>query len=556
MLSPVGIVEPTRAHGDPPGTHLFDPPETEETLASSRLKRHPRNHQIILRPQPSDSPRDPLNWSTLRKETLFVVILMLSLLTGVIGPIFVPAIGTLSEQFDVPVAKIAQLNGILVFIEGKLFPDLSAFFGYASSYESIYGSRIISGAGMAGGAVSVGQTIVDMYFTYEHGFRVALWQVSYCASINITPVISGYIVADSGWPYVFYAFAAFQGATLIALVFFCPETAYSRAAVVDDAGEVIADKHQVQHIENHDAEKDASSTPASGSTALAANGANEHPLSFVETLKPFSGLHSKDGIFVTIAQPVAVVFAPQIFWALLAYTQAFSWFVGTGATYSQIYAQMYYSESVPAVGLISGIAPLVGSVLACGVSGPLTDWAARYLSKRNHGIFEPEFRLVTLVPAVICTTIGGYIWACMTGPEYDLMIGTVMGGFCIAGATFALCGTVGYINACYPKQAGATFAIHMILSRAAIFGQTYIWKYVLPCLSSLPGEVRTQADFLSPPLPSPQSDWLATNGVKQFFVVFTSVSIGLWLFGGVIWVFGKVIRARTAKSRILGWACS
>jgi hypothetical protein len=32
------------------------------------LKRHPKHPDLILQPQPSDDPNDPLNWSRLRKE--------------------------------------------------------------------------------------------------------------------------------------------------------------------------------------------------------------------------------------------------------------------------------------------------------------------------------------------------------------------------------------------------------------------------------------------------------------------------------------------------------
>lgn len=63
-----GQREPTTSHVDPPGTCLFDPPEAEDVQANDLLKRHPKNHQIILRPQPGDSPKDPLNWSRVRKE--------------------------------------------------------------------------------------------------------------------------------------------------------------------------------------------------------------------------------------------------------------------------------------------------------------------------------------------------------------------------------------------------------------------------------------------------------------------------------------------------------
>ncbi|GAA5859514.1 hypothetical protein JCM8547_006858 [Rhodosporidiobolus lusitaniae] len=552
MFSPVGILEPVSAAVDPPGTHLFDPPTSEETAASSRLKRHPRHADLILRPQPSSSLRDPLNWSRARKEASFFVLMVGSILTGVIGPILVPAFSDVAADLGVPVAKVAQLNGILVLFEGVfgiLFVISSSFIGrrhvylacallqfvgciwggQAQSYNSLYGARVLMGAGMAAFAVSLGQTIVDMFYTYEHGARIALWQVTYCASVNIAPIISAYIAGSYGWRRTFDVLAAFEGAVLVGVFFLCPETMYGRSSTVDASGELVEDdfKQEIDHIENPvgESEQDGS-IPSSRGPSRTAGRADESPLGFVESLKVWSTGHGKQNVLVASAQPFAVVLAPQIFWAMLAYTQAFSWFVGTGATYGQIYSGQYYQESVQAVGLISGIAPLIGSIIACVISGPLTDYSARWLSKRNHGIFEPEFRLVVLIPAIVCISVGGYTWAYTTGEGYSLMIGTVMGGIVFCGATLGVCATVGYANACYPSQSGATFAVLMLLSRVAIFGQTYIWN-----------------------------DWLASHGVEEFFTVFTSVSVGLWLFGGVVWVFGKVTRAKMAQNRLLGWAC-
>lgn len=81
MLNSVYISEPTDQLTSAPGTCLFDPPEADETEAAGRLKRHPTKVHIILRPQPTDSALDPLNWSRVRKEALFFVFLVGSVCT-------------------------------------------------------------------------------------------------------------------------------------------------------------------------------------------------------------------------------------------------------------------------------------------------------------------------------------------------------------------------------------------------------------------------------------------------------------------------------------------
>jgi hypothetical protein len=66
----IGILQPRDgSHTPVTGTKLFDEVSslgTDEEAVG--LKRHPKHHDIILQPQPSDDPDDPLNWSRLRKE--------------------------------------------------------------------------------------------------------------------------------------------------------------------------------------------------------------------------------------------------------------------------------------------------------------------------------------------------------------------------------------------------------------------------------------------------------------------------------------------------------
>lgn len=80
----VWISEPTSDGHLAPGTTLFEPQEEDETAGAALLKRHPKFKHIILRPQPSNSGLDPLNWSRWRKELLFLIFLIGSTCTLVI----------------------------------------------------------------------------------------------------------------------------------------------------------------------------------------------------------------------------------------------------------------------------------------------------------------------------------------------------------------------------------------------------------------------------------------------------------------------------------------
>src|SRR5271156_5461492 len=97
-----GILEPKQPIV--PGTiQLFDNIVNQESTA--HLK-HSLDGKTILAPQPSDSPNDPLNWPTWRKEESFAMLLMGGILSGIHGPLTAPVTIVLSEQFDVSVTAV------------------------------------------------------------------------------------------------------------------------------------------------------------------------------------------------------------------------------------------------------------------------------------------------------------------------------------------------------------------------------------------------------------------------------------------------------------------
>ncbi|KAM0747942.1 MFS general substrate transporter [Meredithblackwellia eburnea MCA 4105] len=545
MLNKVFIAEPLESSIDPPGTCLFDPPEQDETEEAIALKRHPKNHHIILRPQPTDSPLDPLNWSTLRKEAMFWTLLVGSVCTGVIGPIIVPAFPTVAAAFNEPVAKIAQLNGVLVLFEGVagvIFTVTSAFWGRrhtyllctifqfvgciwgatAQSYGSMYGARVLMGMGMAACAVALGSTITDCFFSYELGVKVALWQVTYVAAVNVAPIISGIITTNLGWRYCFWVLAAFQGAVLIAVILLCPETKYKPRSLPIKPFSNLEAKRLEEQLEHK--EKSSTFTSPEAATPLRVE---EERLTFLSTLKFWGQRYDTESIWITIFRPVCVVFTPHIFWATIAYTLSFNWYVTTGAVYGQIYSGQYYDVSVKTNGYLAGVAPLIGTLASCLAFGPITDFSARWLSVKVHGTFEPEYRLVSLAPAIVFTAIGGFGWALTVGPEWHYLVSTSLAGFLFAGATLGLCSVVAYANSCYPSQGGDTFAIMLLIRSSFIFGATY---------------------YLN--------NWLLVNGVKQFFCVWTGIAIGVYALGLPVYIYGKRMRAACARSKILGWAAS
>jgi len=48
----------------------------------------------------------------------------------------------------------------------------------------------------------------------------------------------------------------------------------------------------------------------------------------------------------------------------------------------------------------------IGALVGLSITGPSADWSAKYLSKINKGIYEPEFRLFLVIPQMITGCLG------------------------------------------------------------------------------------------------------------------------------------------------------
>jgi hypothetical protein len=133
----IGILEPTTEYNIMaiPGTCLFD--TLEPIDGEVGLRRHPKHPDVILRPQPSDSMDDPLNWlvythvdrelkltrvmcrSRIRKELYFASLIAGAVVAGVIGPILVPALKPIIEEYPgTGVDQFVALTGYLVLTYG------------------------------------------------------------------------------------------------------------------------------------------------------------------------------------------------------------------------------------------------------------------------------------------------------------------------------------------------------------------------------------------------------------------------------------------------------
>ena len=183
-------------------------------------------------------------------------------------------------------------------------------------------------------------------------------------------------------------------------------------------------------------------TPTSGIPRYTTRLRSEPAKSFRQTLKPWNGRLRHENWFKVAFRPFILFAYPTILWSALVYSLSIGWLIVLSESVSSIYENKEtYNFHPLGVGLIY-ISPFIGGVLGTAVAGKVSDIIVRYMSRRNGGVYEPEFRLVMAIPVMIATVIGlmGFGWSAAEKDRW--IVPTVFFGIisfgCSLGSTTAI----------------------------------------------------------------------------------------------------------------------
>ncbi|RDW86234.1 putative MFS transporter [Aspergillus mulundensis] len=130
-------------------------------------------------------------------------------------------------------------------------------------------------------------------------------------------------------------------------------------------------------------------------------------------LRPWNGRISQDRWLRVAIRPFILFAYPAVLWSTVVYALSVGWLIVLSELVSHIYQD---SETYNFTSLQTGlvyVSPFVGGLLGTAVAGKISDVIVRYMTRRNGGVYEPEFRLIMAIPIALSTTIGlmGFGWS-------------------------------------------------------------------------------------------------------------------------------------------------
>ena len=227
-----------------------------------------------------------------------------------------------------------------------------------------------------------------------------------------TPILVGRITHDLMWWWTFYLVAIFCGVCLPLVIFFCPETAYRRDAHLNT--DMLA-TDETKAFKQSPAPEGTTDRPSAGEEEKRVNSGNgyvdAHPTyrktTFLESLAPFNGRKTDENFFKLLLRPFPLFLHPAFIWASLIQGTLIGWTVFIGVIMAQFFLgyPLWWDEVNTGYAYTGAF---VGAVLGFLIAGLLSDWSAGWLTRLNGGIYEPEFRIILVIPQLIFGCMGLY----------------------------------------------------------------------------------------------------------------------------------------------------
>lgn len=261
-----------------PGTvNIYSLQADDELGNRVRLKKDPKNPNIILNPQPTDSPNDPLNWNKWRK---FWNLMVLAFITGFTAATSNDAGATqddLNDKYGISYDSMNTGAGVLfigigwgaffltpfAYLYGRKLTYFicillgllgSVWFALLSSTSDTIWNQLFVGISESCAEAQVQLSLSDMYFQHQLGSVLTVYILATSVGTYLGPLIADFITQYCGFRWVGWVAVFISGGLLLVIVFAMDESVYTRItpATFLNAITSITDEKSNQVVEENE----------------------------------------------------------------------------------------------------------------------------------------------------------------------------------------------------------------------------------------------------------------------------------------------------------------
>lgn len=345
------------------------------------LKKSPKG--VVLIPQPSDDPRDPLNWSVWKKRAILTMLAISSFTSDYSAATGASALLAQAAEWHISpnvVNHATAGNTFMLGVGGLITVWFSAFFGRlpvilafgvfasataiwsaaAQSFESYMASRILNGLFVVAAAGGGLMWINDVFFFHERPRVINLWSTFIILSPFLGPQFMAAVLQVASWRVGMYLNFGIITLSLVTILALGEETFYPRHKKPADIPDIYS-APRWQRLLGIQQTK----TRYTGNTFFGAAGRT---------------------VLTATRLPVILI--------CLFYFFDFGWTIGNNTTISVLLVPAYQLDYYGLAAVY--VAPVIGGILGIPIGYFLFDIIGKLWAKRNNGIIDPEARLIPL----------------------------------------------------------------------------------------------------------------------------------------------------------------
>ncbi|KAL4874491.1 major facilitator superfamily domain-containing protein [Aspergillus karnatakaensis] len=541
------ILEPPNA-SIVPGTVILDQLAAHGNGITSNLKQRKWNTtSVILAPQPSEDPNDPLNWPKWKRGLVFYIILFGLIIHGM-SPLLNPGIVQISQELNRPVTDIAELISYMLItsgVSGLFVSALGRKYGkrpvyvtasilgtvaviiaeVATGYNVLLASRVLQGISVVAYESLASATVGDLYFVHERGSQIALMIFILTGIVNGVSILAGVITANLGWHYNFHISVPFAALQTILVILFVPETVYRRDVAYETdiagsisyaTGTVIKDrpltepKKDVPIVNDPKSEPDEIHIEQLAETEPRTQATRKK--TFLQELRLYNAVLIADPLWKLVVACPTILFNVGASYQVIMSGVIVSFNVGISILTGVVFASPPYHLSSATIGYMS-TGPLLGSIIATmfcfAITGPMVRWLAR----RNAGIYEPEFSLLGLIPGCILTLAGLLSWGYSVNTAASIYLICFEWALMLGGMTVISVFATQYALDSFRANSTEVFTMSMIFKNMFFYGIT---RFII--------------------------QWYTEYGPVHVLGIMAGITAFLCLLGFPLYVFGKRYR--------------
>lgn len=251
------------------------------------------------------------------------------------------------------------------------------------TYEYLLAARIVQGFSTSAFESLIIAVVGDLFCVHQRGLRIATINFVLNSASSLASIICGQVYNNLGLLWLFHLFQIFLVIQFLLMFLFCPETTYLRETIYETDTLQLETFEQIDKA-NQEHREQAIATKELNVPASVALPNIPKKKTFVQELKVYNGIFSKDNIFKWLFGMLLTLLNPAGLYVIIVSGLLCAWYVGSAIILAGIFAGPPWMYNASQIGYL-GTGPFIGGMLGSAFLGICSDPVMKWMTIRNKG---------------------------------------------------------------------------------------------------------------------------------------------------------------------------